>query len=206
MITAASTNIKKAVVWEVYEYQTALVESDIATAIINCLGEKTSLFFSYLIRPERTRFVKRELIKLGHKSGFKVYANGLTNEDLIEIDEEFVNREWLYDIHWFTNGKEPYSVESLPLVVECEWNPRRKGDGKIPYSGVKYDFQKLVVANAELRLMIFIIKKDNELAVLGKYFDDVIQNYKHLNQGAKFLFIAYNSNMLCFHYTLLIKR
>lgn len=112
---------------------------------------------------------------MGHKLGFRVHANGLTAADLKEIEVEFVNDEWLFDLHWFTNGVEPYSVQSLPLVVECEWNPRRKGDSKTLYSGIKYDFQKLLIANADLRLMIFKIAKETELEVLGGYFNSAIQ-------------------------------
>ena len=192
--------------WYRYQKSAPIVKDDIAPKIIEHLAKNMESYFQCINRPERTRFVKKELVKLGHKLGFRVYANGLTREDLKEIGVEFVNREWLFDLHWFTNGVEPYSVQSLPLVVECEWNPRRKGDSKTLYSGIKYDFQKLLIANADLRLMIFKIAKEQELELLGEYFNNSIQNYQHLNNGSKFLFIAYDLNMLCFHYAMIFKE
>jgi hypothetical protein len=68
---------------------------------------------------------------------------------------QFKKIEWLYDLHWFKEGGS-YRMTSLPLVVECEWAYKRKGDeDKDDYSAVKWDFQKLLVANAKLRLMVF---------------------------------------------------
>lgn len=75
--------------------------------------------------------------------------------------------------------------------MECEWNPRRKGDSKVPYSGIKYDFQKLIVSNAGLRLMIFKIKKLSNLDELGRYFQNNITNYTQLPLKSAFLFIAF---------------
>ncbi|RVU00282.1 hypothetical protein EOD41_12420 [Mucilaginibacter limnophilus] len=173
--------------------------------IVYHLGDSMESYFKCLTRPERTRFIKKELIKLGHHLGYKVYANGLNEQDLKEIGVEFVNREWLFDIHWYLDADNPYTVRSLPLAVECEWNPRRTGDGKTPFSGIKYDFQKLLVTNAECRLMIFTIKNLRELQFLGNYFNEAIQGYMQLPKGSSFLFIAYDAKMLSFHYCSMAK-
>lgn len=117
-----------------------------------------------------------------------------------EINRPFVNREWLLDLHWYSEGAEPYSIETLQLAVECEWNPKRKGDSKVPYSGIKYDFQKLVVTNAKLRLMIFKIKRNEDLLALSNYFENVISNYKHIENNAQFLFVAFDDKVKCFHF------
>lgn len=54
--------------------------------------------------------------------------------------------EWLHDVTWLTGNYR------MPLAAECElnpaWNPRDEPNG------VKYDFCKLLVARADLRLMI----------------------------------------------------
>ncbi len=171
-----------------------------STAIIETLGKCRTQYFKLEKRPERTRLVKKELVKLGHSLNYKVYANGLSKDDLEEVNHQFVNREWLFDLHWYTEGKGQYTIESLPLVVECEWNPKRKGESTKLYGGIKYDFQKLVVSNAVLRVMIFIFKKEEELITLGNYFEFVINNYHHLKVEDKFLFIAYNADINGFYY------
>jgi hypothetical protein len=176
--------------------------------IVEALGQILTDFFSYKAkkRPLRTTLVKDTLTELGDKEltgkpSYKVYSHGLSIHLRQSNGGKYKNTEWLYDLHWYTESSEPYLPKSLPLVVECEWNPKRKGDREVPYSGIKYDFQKLLVTNADLRLMIFIIKKDNEIVELDKYFNKAINNYIHLVPGSKFLFIAFDERLEGFHYT-----
>lgn len=85
-------------------------------------------------------------------------------------------------------------MTSVPLAVECEWNPNKKHNiKKAAYSGFKYDFQKLVVCNAQLRLMIFPITKSDDLINLEEYFDKMIQDYSLLAKGARFLSLVFLS-------------
>jgi hypothetical protein len=76
-------------------------------------------------------------------------------------------------------------------LIHSEWQQKRKGDKVVPFSGIKYDFQKLMVSNAERRLMIFKIKKLTDLEQLSDYFTMNIRHYKHLANGSRFLFIAF---------------
>jgi hypothetical protein len=106
-------------------------------------------------------------------------------------------------LHWFTD-EDYFFPTSLPLVVECEWrNKIQKGtinegdyyreDGKdISYSAVMYDFQKLLVSNAELRLMIFKLRQFEDLEYMQLYFEKAIEKYKPLQPGDKFLMVAYH--------------
>jgi hypothetical protein len=182
--------------------------------IVEELGSCLTIFYSFKEkkRPQRTTLVKDILSNLGdkilpNKEQFKVYSNGLSKDLRQENGGKFKNREWLYDLHWYTEDEEPYLPIRLPLVVECEWNPKRKGDKKkIPYAGIKYDFQKLLVANSELRLMIFIIKKDDDLIELDKYFEKAIELCKHIAIYSRFLFIAFDERIKSFYYTEKIKN
>lgn len=183
----------------------------LAKMILRELGCMNGFFdVSEKIRPHRTRLIKDTLALLGErqmkgKPKYKVYANGLS-EHLRQVNGgSFKNAEWLYDLHWYTEGSDPYTTVTLPLVMECEWNPRRKGDSKIPYSGIKYDFQKLIVSNADLRLMIFRIKNTSDLAHLDPYFENNIRNYQPLPVGAAFLFTAFCDSCRSFYYREIIK-
>lgn len=175
----------------------------VSRIIIREIAKATTLFFGYetKIRPERTRLIKDRLALLGHnRFGYKVYANGLSPELRQLNGGTFKNTEWLYDLHWYIEGKNPYTTTRLPLIMECEWQQKRRGDSKVAFSGIKYDFQKLLISNAELRLMIFKIIRPSDFELLSEYFEDNINNYKHLRKRSRFLFIAFHDRKKTFYY------
>jgi hypothetical protein len=183
--------------------------SKLSKIIIAELGKAISDFYLFdtKIRPQRTRFIKDKLALLGHtKFNYKVYANGLS-PNLTQLNGgTFKNSEWLFDLHWYVEGKQPYTTISLPLVMECEWQQKRRGDRKVAFSGIKYDFQKLLIANAEFRLMIFNVVKPTDFDQLSEYFEDNINTYKHLPSGAKFLFISFYEKSKTFFYREILKQ
>lgn len=189
--------------WLVYNGGRAKLSNANGRKIVRKLGEVRSEIFQEL-REANTLLVKKSLIQLGQKLKYKPYASGLSEEkEFLETCSPFVQRELLYDLAWCTEEENScYSMNCLNLVVECEWNHKWKSKRKLewdsywklretPYSGFKYDFQKLLLCNAELRLMIIQIKKKDDLIPLDKYFNDAIQNYTLLPKGAQFLFLAF---------------
>jgi hypothetical protein len=158
------------------------------------------------MRKLQTRLIKDKLSELGArklkgKPSYKVYANGISEHLRQENGGPFRNAEWLYDMHWYVNGIDAYTTLEVPMVMECEWNPvHRKDRNKVPFSGIKYDFQKLLLANATLRVMIFKVRKVDHLDELYSYFQNNINNYKLLPKNADFLFIAFPMNQGTFHY------
>ena len=83
-------------------------------------------------------------------------------------------------------------------MVECEWDWLRADDESgDEFSAIKWDFQKLLVANADLRVMIFKprIRKGKSLnEKLDQYFTETISGYRNLPSGSKFLFIAFSND------------
>ena len=145
------------ITWITYTIDKPTVKlTDLASMyILKAFGEILPTFFSYETkkRPQRTTLIKNTLTELGDKQlegkpTYKVYSHGLSNHLRQSNGGKYKNREWLYDLHWYTEAEEPYLPISLPLVVECEWNSKRKGDMvKDPYGGIKYDFQKLLACD-----------------------------------------------------------
>ena len=125
----------------------------------------------------KTQRVKVTLAKLGHKLNNRVYANKLTDDQVLEIGNGFKNTEWLFDIHWYT---------------ECEWEKKRPKDRSVNFSGIKYDFQKLLMTNALLRVMIFRLSNNEEMYEIEAYFKSAIKCFKQLEKGAHFMFVCYN--------------
>ena len=86
---------------------------------------------------EWTRRVKGALIQLREKKGYIPYPN---------LQQGY--GEFLYDVTWLEtiDGTVDGRISHVPLVAEIEWG--NQGD-------VWYDFQKLLVARAGVRVMIF---------------------------------------------------
>ena len=125
-----------------------------------------------------TESIKIALTKRGHENKKYVYANNIEDIGVSEINEHlkeigrlekgkkgFVNTEWLYDVHWYTDAKkkvnnivkdEFYVPETFDLACEIEWNKVRpiydskkqrikvanRDKEEYYLSGLKYDFQK----------------------------------------------------------------
>ena len=87
---------------------------------------------------EWTHEVKTALCVAGQKLGYWVCAAGVD-------DHASDSGEWLYDVTWLDYVGE--TLISAPLVVECEWSAS--------LHDINYDFQKLLLARAAVRLMIF---------------------------------------------------
>ena len=84
-----------------------------------------------------TKAIATTLCEIGKRFGFQVGAS--------TVDEAKRDwGEWLYDVTWLEY--QDRRVISAPLVAECEW-------GNL--EGVKDDFDKLLLARAGVRLMIF---------------------------------------------------
>ena len=88
---------------------------------------------------EWTRAVKTKLCKIGRDQ----FGCDVGARDVNKADRKF--GEWLYDVIWLNydcNGR----VIDVPLVAECEWGRLEE---------IYDDFDKLLLARASVRLMIF---------------------------------------------------
>ena len=120
-----------------------------------------------------TNGLKVRIGELGIKEGFEVATGGF--RDVFE-------REWLYDIVWYLTDDQKRLVR-IPLIVESEWD--------INYQGIKYDFEKLLVGNAEHRLMICQSKFENVEGLFAKFKEAI--NVFEENYGDRFLIAILDS-------------
>ena len=96
-------------------------------------------------RPSRPNCARSAKTDSAAKSGAR---------DVDEADRDY--GEWLYDVTWLKYERQRDGLEwpataliEAPLVAECEW-----GRGKnLEY--IVEDFEKLLLARADVRLMIF---------------------------------------------------
>lgn len=106
-----------------------------------------------------TKRLKERIGYLGKEKGYYVATAG--------CDGEF-EKEWLYDVVWYVEDNEG-RLESIFLIVESEW--------EINYSGIKYDFEKLLVGRAHNRLMICQSRSHN-IENLFEEFKKAIDAFK----------------------------
>ena len=95
-------------------------------------------------RKHRTVAIKAKLCEIGRLARFNctVCAAGLPKE-------KRTHGEWLYDVIWlkYHDKLDDHPISCVPLVAECEWGTT--------YAHIKEDFQKLLLARASVRLMIY---------------------------------------------------
>lgn len=193
--------------WILHSNETNIaLENDIAKNIIEAIGGIDQAFYNSK-RREKTTMVMELLTRVGDTLKYKVYSHSLSEGFRQNSNYKFVNREWLYDLVWYKDDlNESYIMKNTLLVVESEWaykRPKDKIDDK--YGAIKYDFQKLLLSNAGLKLMIFRIsgktKQDikQKLIELYNYFNNAIDQYEQMESG-EFLFIAFCDKEDSFYY------
>lgn len=134
-----------------------------------------------------TKGIKRKLYNLGCKYGYTTCASGLDGDS---------ESEWLYDVVWYREeGEGPNArLVDVPMVAECEWN--------VGIGHIKYDFEKLLLANAPLRVMICQATADTMQATKD-YFADALAIYQHGSHDARFLIIILEKTPETFKYMLI---
>ena len=124
-----------------------------------------------------TKEIKRAFLKLGSKYGYETCSSGI---------EESNNAEWLYDLVWYNNYETNY-IKNVFLVLECEWN--------IDFPSIKYDFEKLILAKAKYRVMIFQGRNEEKVKEVINDFKEIIKGCEMSVDGDKYLFEGYVINM-----------
>lgn len=148
-------------------------------------------------RKEDTLAVKHALIGVAKKFNISVWTQ-LNENEIIEDKTHLSNHEWLYDLIWYCyNDSEHYALTELLLAMESEWGGRRyssNNDNSDPYGEVKYDFQKLLVCNAPIKLMIFKEHGKEETEKLLYFFQKRISESPLCSKEDTFLIVYYKMN------------
>ncbi len=117
------------------------------------------------------------LSKLGYDQNFGVSAPGENAED----------QGWLYDLSWYDWDNETNQrLTRLPLVLESEWS--------FNSDVILYDFDKLLQARAERKVMIFQSNSDDTRIKLVQEMKQRIEvfNSKNIGIGDRYLLTSYN--------------
>lgn len=100
--------------------------------------------------------------------------------------------EWLWDCTWLDyEDDDPHKPLRLaPMVAKCEWKGATRGSEYL--KAVLHDFEKLLVANAPLRVMIFEKTSDFESSCIAK---ELLCRVRHMEAVAadevRYLLVAW---------------
>ena len=118
-----------------------------------------------------TSFLKSELRKVGKKHGYLV--SPCPDDD---------NKEWLYDLIWFRNDPINHQLCEVALVLESEWSRDAWH--------IQEDFEKLLVAKAPIKVMVFQ-NYGNNLPVLWRLLEDGIRIFEQHTSEETYILAAF---------------
>lgn len=139
---------------------------------------------------EWTRLLKEKLGRLGEeKYNCKICASGFKDD---------FDSEWLYDLMWYkeVNDVKGPRLSDVPLVVESEWDKR--------FDSIRYDFEKLLLANARHRLFVCYVYEENQ-GNMFEYFRDAVDLYELNKVGDRYLIAILDYETDTFKYDLIVK-
>ena len=121
-----------------------------------------------------TRHIKQLICGLGKSRDYSVCAAGFVGE---------YDPEWLFDVVWYKCDGEGHLAE-MPLAVECEWSASR--------DDIQHDFEKLLVAKAALRVMIFHARTPSAADAIVNYLITDVTKFAGSTKGDRYLFVTYD--------------
>lgn len=121
------------------------------------------------------------LCKTGRDTfGYSVYASSR----FVDKDHR-TGKEWVYDLTWY-EPDDSDRLKSIPLVAECEWKHLAE---------IIDDFQKILLARATVRVMVFDGKHSDDRArgVVDKLCS-WIEAFEGGQKGDTYLLIGYEED------------
>ena len=116
-----------------------------------------------------TKEIKSNLVDLAHNYGFEVSTSGCANANC---------GEWLFDLAWYKYNS-ARQMKNLMLAMECEWGNE---------DHIREDFEKLLVARAKYRLMIF---QGNAIESIINDLKERIDVFEGSQAGDRYLFVGW---------------
>lgn len=128
--------------------------------------------------PHKNRDIKSALAAEGQRLGFQVLPAGRSGE-------------WLYDLVWRRLDANRNLI-GVPLAVEIEVSDSSLG-------GIRYDFNKLLQAQAGHKLMVFQVKTEGEVEAIFDRLEESIEVYPH-PAPCRYLLCGWNTQQNAFSF------
>lgn len=129
---------------------------------------KKAIYASIVLKPtgdgDWTRAVKSIVGGLGISHGWDVCTASLGYP---------YESEWLYDQTWYFSPEG--QLHKIGLLMECEWSSK--------LTEIQYDFEKLLVGRAPIKVMVFACKDDKAFDLLMAGFT----KFSHSDRSEQYL-------------------
>lgn len=127
--------------------------------------------------------IKERLCDLGHRSGFEVRTEGCSEADAAG---------WLFDLVWVEQQPDAERFTSMPLAMQFAWGQELKDIVAV--------FEKLLVAKAGHKVMVFQHSSPTEVRNLMTILVDRIRSFQPLSSHERFLLAGYSYKQQVFVY------
>ncbi len=151
----------------------SLIGDEIEIAIRNAIREGVDTSRREgLDTPGWTAAIMFEVLKAGNRLKYSVWVRRCSDE---------MTSEWLWDMTWlhFAGGD---NLLGIPLALESEWN--------LNLNEILWDFRKLLVSRADLRVMIFQASVHTASDRLDRLVQEIRQ-YSGTRQGDRYLLVCW---------------
>jgi len=128
---------------------------------------------------EWSKHLKEYIGSLGEKHGWDICASGCKGR---------FDNGWLYDLIWYHEDPDTHLAE-VYLVLESEW--------RTPQSDIKYDFEKLLLAKATLKVMVFQ-GNDRNISGLFNFLERGISAFQKRSADETYILAAFNNSTYAF--------
>lgn len=98
--------------------------------------------------------------------------------------------EWLYDVTGLQYDNDGFLIR-VALAAECEWGTQDE---------IYYDFEKLLLARADLRVMVFDGTRQPGYCELFRVFAQYVGHCAHAEIGDAWLFVAWTEERFVYHH------
>ena len=130
------------------------------------------------LSPDKNKAIKTALAEEGQRLGFQVLPAGSRGE-------------WLYDLVWRRLDANRNLV-GMPLAVEIEMSDNRLW-------GIRYDFNKLLQAQADHKLMVVQVQTQEEVEAVFERLQESIDVYPH-GSPCRYLLCGWCTQQNAFHF------
>jgi hypothetical protein len=143
--------------------------------IVSALKAIPSQFQPNARNREWTKAILLAIGTLGKELGYEICG----------LPEHF-QAAWLFDLCWYSSSPAPDGkLINMPLALESEWD--------VKYAGIKYDFEKLLIAKSKFKVLVFQAK-DQTVTDYFNEFEQGIRAYQGGSAGEIYLLACFDEN------------
>jgi hypothetical protein len=128
-----------------------------------------------------TVLIKEQLARLGDEMDYAVCTSGAVRAN----PQGQPWPDWLYDLTWLKMVDGGKHLARVPLVLEAEWHSHRGEQ-------IDADFQELLLARADLRVMVFQQRKASAVQTVMDDLERQAKAFEATGSGDLYLLCGYD--------------